>query len=53
MTSDRRDFLKLAGIGGVVFASGLPGMSFAAEKKGDFFFVQRQTISVIRERGAS
>jgi 3',5'-cyclic AMP phosphodiesterase CpdA len=40
MTIDRRDFLKLAGIGGVVFASGLPGMSFAAEKKGDFFFVQ-------------
>jgi hypothetical protein len=40
MTIDRRDFLKLAGIGGVVFASGLPGVSFAADKKGDFFFVQ-------------
>jgi hypothetical protein len=41
MTIDRREFLKLAGIGGVVFASGLPGMSFAADKKReDFFFIQ-------------
>lgn len=40
---DRRDFLKLAGIGGVVFASGLGPLAFAAEKKSrvdDFFFVQ-------------
>ena len=40
---DRRDFLKLAGIGGVVFASGLSGFASAAEKKAvpaDFFFVQ-------------
>lgn len=40
---DRREFLKLAGIGGVVFASGLGSMAFAADKKAgmeDFFFVQ-------------
>ena len=42
-TMDRRDFLKLAGIGGVVFVSGLGSVSLAGEKKGaeeDFFFVQ-------------
>jgi hypothetical protein len=44
MKIDRRDFLKLAGIGGVVFASGLGGLgnltkrALAAED--DFFFVQ-------------
>jgi 3',5'-cyclic AMP phosphodiesterase CpdA len=44
---DRRDFLKLAGIGGVVFASGLyPEFGLAASKRKpgmpaeDFFFVQ-------------
>ena len=45
---DRRDFMKLAGLGGVVFASGLgalaPGRpAWGAEKQGaqqDFFFVQ-------------
>ena len=40
---DRRDFLKLAGIGGVVFVSGLGTMAYALEKKNvvdDFFFVQ-------------
>ena len=43
MEIDRRDFLKLAGLGGVVFASGLSGCATtsgtgpAAE---DFFFVQ-------------
>jgi hypothetical protein len=40
---DRREFLKLAGIGGVVFVSGLGPLAFAAEKKSagnDFFFVQ-------------
>ena len=42
-TMDRRDFLKLAGIGGVVFVSGLGAVALAGEKKGteeDFFFVQ-------------
>ncbi|MGZ5119470.1 MAG: metallophosphoesterase [Burkholderiales bacterium] len=43
MTSeiDRRDFLKLAGIGGlgVVFGSALPGMGRAAEQD-DFYFIQ-------------
>ncbi len=40
---DRRDFLKLAGMGGVVFVSGVGRMAHAAEQKGamdDFFFVQ-------------
>jgi hypothetical protein len=37
---ERRDFLKLAGLGGVVFASGL-GMTSASEAaQQDFFFVQ-------------
>jgi calcineurin-like phosphoesterase family protein len=36
---DRRDFLKLAGVGSVVFASGLPGMADAAAQD-DFYFVQ-------------
>jgi hypothetical protein len=41
---DRRDFLKLAGLGGVVFASGL-GFSALAESGGrggadDFYFIQ-------------
>lgn len=43
MKIDRRDFLKLAGIGGVVFASGLGGpgqWANAAASKEDFFFVQ-------------
>ena len=44
MKIDRRDFLKLAGIGGVVFASGLGGLGpladAASSKKDDFFFVQ-------------
>src|SRR5262252_5638346 len=40
---DRRDFLKLAGLGGVVFASGLAGcagMGGARSESEDFFFVQ-------------
>src|SRR5271168_5570996 len=40
---DRREFLKLAGVGGVVFLSGLsgqPGLSFSMGKSKDFFFVQ-------------
>ena len=44
MKIDRRDFLKLAGIGGIVFASGLGGLGpladAASSKKDDFFFVQ-------------
>ncbi|EJL92655.1 putative phosphohydrolase [Herbaspirillum sp. CF444] len=42
---DRRNFLRLAGLGGVIFASGLSGWAAAAETMGvagkeDFFFVQ-------------
>ena len=40
---DRRDFLKMAGIGGVVFASGLRGAQAATNADGkydDFYFVQ-------------
>jgi len=38
----RRQFLKLAGLGGAVFASGLPGCSSVGSKAGveDFYFVQ-------------
>src|ERR1017187_2999288 len=39
---DRRDFLKLAGLGGAVFVSGLAGCSTMGAKTAqqDFFFVQ-------------
>src|SRR5258708_17750096 len=38
---DRRAFLKLAGLGGVVFASGLAGgAKFAGAAQDDFYFVQ-------------
>src|SRR5438876_10423791 len=38
---DRREFLKLAGLGGVVFASGLAGgAKFARAAESDFYFVQ-------------
>src|SRR5512135_642238 len=39
---DRRDFLKLAGLGGAVFASGLArgAERYAAAAQNDFFFVQ-------------
>jgi hypothetical protein len=44
---NRRDFLRLAGLGGVVFASRLSGLANAASRAGgpsgaydDFFFVQ-------------
>ena len=45
MTIDRRQFAKLAGLGGVVFASGLgtaltAGSSRAAATENDFYFVQ-------------
>ena len=37
---DRRHFLQLAGYGGAVFMSGLPGRAAAATPVDDFFFVQ-------------
>jgi len=37
---DRREFLKLAGLGGVAFASGLAGWAGAGQPKEDFYFVQ-------------
>ena len=41
---DRREFMRLAGIGGAVFASGLPGWTraqgYAARSAEDFYFVQ-------------
>ncbi len=46
MKHDRRDFLKLAGLGGAVFASGLTrfadatGSATSADAYDDFFFVQ-------------
>ena len=43
---ERREFLKIMGIGGVVFVSGLGTLAHAAGKKGaknDFFFVQMST----------
>jgi calcineurin-like phosphoesterase family protein len=42
MDHTRRDFLQLAGIGGIVFASGLGARAFGstASGKGDFYFVQ-------------
>ncbi len=44
MTVDRRQFLKLAGVGGVVYASGLSGFARAADPyaaaQDEFFFVQ-------------
>ena len=44
-TNNRREFIKLLGLGGAVFASGLPGVRAFAGKKtagaaDDFFFVQ-------------
>ena len=51
---NRRDFVKLAGVGGVVFASGLGfralGGSF--NKSNDFYFVQlreRRSTRMLRE----
>ena len=38
---DRREFLKLAGVGGAVFASGLAGCAgMAGTTRDDFYFVQ-------------
>jgi len=40
-TIDRREFLRLAGVGGAVFASGLAGCASMSRAKGDdFYFVQ-------------
>jgi hypothetical protein len=40
-SSDRREFLKFAGLGGAVFASGLTGRAgLGASKQDDFYFVQ-------------
>jgi 3',5'-cyclic AMP phosphodiesterase CpdA len=40
-TIDRREFIKLAGVGGAVFASGLAGCAgMAGAMKDDFYFVQ-------------
>ena len=48
MTINRRDFLRLAGLGGVVFASGLGRPAFAAYGASaaaeDFYFVQLSDI---------
>ena len=39
--TDRRDFLKLAGLAGVTFTAGLfPGLKASAQMAGDFHFVQ-------------
>jgi len=43
-TIDRREFLTLAGIGGAVFASGLPGCATTGAKQEDFYFVQLSDI---------
>src|SRR5436853_7653700 len=41
MALDRREFLKIAGMGGVVFASGLAGCATpGAASQDDFYFVQ-------------
>lgn len=43
--NDRREFLKLAGMAGIVFASGLGGAAIPRGTKGnDFFFVQFSDI---------
>ncbi len=45
---DRREFLKLAGIGSFVLVSGLESFAFAAGKdtdRSDFFFVQMSALT--------
>ena len=37
---DRRDFLKLAGLGGAIFASGLAGCAGMGAQQDEFYFVQ-------------
>ena len=39
-TIDRRAFMRLAGLGGIAFASGLPGGHARAATSDDFYFVQ-------------
>jgi len=39
-TIDRRDFLRLAGLGGVAYASALAGWADAGPAREDFYFVQ-------------
>ncbi|GAB3453833.1 metallophosphoesterase [Massilia terrae] len=39
-TIKRRDFLKMAGLGGIVYASGLAGWARAGTPAEDFYFVQ-------------
>jgi len=40
----RNQFLKMMGVGGLVFATGLPGFGGAGAKGDDFFFVQLSDI---------
>lgn len=40
----RRDFMKLAGLGGVVFASGLTGCAGLGQRQQDFHFVQLSDV---------
>ena len=43
ISHERRTFMKLAGLGGAVFASGLPGWAYSARRDAiadDFYFVQ-------------
>jgi hypothetical protein len=40
----RRDFLAMAGVGGLVFASGLPGCASISASGADFSFVQLTDI---------
>jgi predicted phosphodiesterase len=42
--SSRRDFMRLAGLGGVVFASGLSGCAGLTTRADDFHFVQLSDI---------
>ena len=41
---NRRDFMRLAGLGGVVFASGLAGCAAVGQRQDDFNFVQLSDI---------
>ena len=44
MEFDRRDFLRIAGIGGVVFVSGLAGCTATGSTGADFYFIQLTDI---------
>ena len=43
MAIDRRELMRLAGLGGVVFASGLPGRAHAQADAGAPTFVTRSS----------